>query len=91
MQIELEKIGIHDDLSGREYLTQHLNKVLNDSSNISGVEVRSYVEKEIAGKATSEYTAKNRESIEMGQYGGVKLKTIWDGNRLLTIIVEGGH
>ncbi len=46
MQIELEKIGVYDDLSGRDYLTQHLNKVLNDSSNISSVEVRSYVAKE---------------------------------------------
>jgi hypothetical protein len=54
MQIELEKIGIYDDLSGRDYLTQHLNKVLNDSSNISSVEVRSYVAKEIAGNPTIE-------------------------------------
>ncbi len=91
MQIELEKIGIHDDLSGREYLTQHLNKVLNDSSNISSVEVRSYVAKEIAGNPTIEYTATTRESLLMGPYGGVKLKTIWDGDRLLTIIIEGGH
>ena len=91
MQIELEKIGIYDDLSGRDYLTQHLNKVLNDSSNISSVEVRSYVAKEIAGNPTIEYTATTRESLLMGPYGGVKLKTIWDGDRLLTIIIEGGH
>jgi len=91
MQIELEKIGIYDDLSGRDYLTQHLNKVLNDSSNISSVEVRSYVAKEIAGNPTIEYTATTRESLLMGPYGGVKLKTIWDGDRLLTIIIERGH
>ena len=91
MQIELEKIGIYDDLSGRDYLTQHLNKVLNDSSNISSVEVRSYVAKEIAGNPTIEYTATTRESLLMEPYGGVKLKTIWDGDRLLTIIVEGGR
>ncbi|WP_192932804.1 hypothetical protein [Lachnobacterium bovis] len=91
MQIELEKIGIYDDLSGRDYLTQHLNKVLNDSSNISSLEDRSYVAKEIAGNPTIEYTATTRESLLMGPYGGVKLKTIWDGDRLLTIIIEGGH
>ena len=91
MQIELEKIGIHDDLAGRDYLTEHLNKVLNDSSNISSVEVRSYVTKDIAANPTIEYTATTRESLLMGPYGGVKLKTIWDGDRLLTIIVEGGY
>lgn len=47
--------------------------------------------KELAGNPTIEYTATTRESLLMGPYGGVKLKTIWDGYRLLTIIVEGGH
>lgn len=78
-------------MAGRDYLTQHLNKVLNDSSNVSSVEVRSYVAKEIAGNLTIEYTATTRESFLMGPYGGVKLKTIWDGDRLITIIVEGGQ
>ncbi|MBE5903797.1 MAG: hypothetical protein E7275_05855 [Pseudobutyrivibrio sp.] len=89
--MELERIGIYDDIAGREYLTQHLNKVVNDSSNISGVESRSYVAKEICGQPIMEYTATTRESFLMGQYGGVKLKTIWDGNRLLTVIIEGGY
>ncbi|SCY48468.1 hypothetical protein SAMN05660668_02806, partial [Pseudobutyrivibrio sp. AR14] len=91
MQMELERIGIYDDIAGRDYLTQHLNKVVNDSSNISGVESRSYVAKEICGQPIMEYTATTRESFLMGQYGGVKLKTIWDGNRLLTVIIEGGY
>lgn len=27
----------------------------------------------------------------MGPNGGVKLKSVWDGDRLLTVIIEGGE
>lgn len=39
MQAELNRIGIYDNLTGREYITQHLNDVLSNPSNISNVEV----------------------------------------------------
>lgn len=90
MELELENIGIYDNTNGRDYLTQHLNNVLNDPSNISGVEERSYVAKELAGKPVLTYTATTKESLLMGPYGGVKLETVWDGNRLLTIVIKAG-
>ena len=90
MQAELRKIGIHDDSTGREYLTQHLNDVLNDPNNISNKEVRDYIAKELPGQPRIEYTATTRESFLMGPGGGVKLKTVWDGNRLLTVVIEAG-
>lgn len=74
--------------TGREYITQHLNDVLNDPSNISNVEVRSYVAKELPGQPIVEYTATTRESFLMGLGGGVKLRSVWDGDKLLTIIIE---
>lgn len=90
MQAELSKIGIHGNSTGREYLTKHLNDVLNDSSNISNKEVRDYIAKELPGQPRIEYTATTRESFLMGPGGGVKLRSVWDGNRLLTIVIEAG-
>lgn len=90
MQAELRKIGIHDNSTGRECLTQHLNDILSDSSNISNVEVRSYIAKELPGQPKIEYTATTRESFLMGPGGGVMLRTVWDGNRLLTVVIEVG-
>lgn len=91
MQAALQKIGIYDTSSGREYISNHLNDVLNDSTNISNVEVRSYVAKELPDKPIIKYTATTRESLLMGPGGAVKVKSVWDGNRLLTVIVEGGN
>lgn len=91
MQEELRKIGIHNTPSGREYISNHLNDVLKDSSNISNVEVRSYIAKELPGKPIVEYTAITRESLLMGPGGAVKVESVWDGNRLITVIVKGGN
>lgn len=54
MRTELQKIGIHNTSSGREY------------------------------------TVTTRESLLMGPGGAVKVESVWDGNRLLTVIVKGG-
>ena len=90
MQAELRRIGIHDNSFGREYITNHLNDVLNDSSNISNVEIRSYTAKQLPGTPVIEYTSTTRESLLMGPGGAVKIESVWDGNRLITIIVKGG-
>lgn len=45
---------------GREYISSHLDDVLKDSSNISNVEIRSYVAKESPGKPVVECTATTR-------------------------------
>ena len=86
MQAELRRIGIHDNSFGREYITNHLNDVLNDSSNISNVEIRSYTVKQLPGTPVIEYTSTTRESLLMGPGGAVKIESVWDGNRLITII-----
>lgn len=91
MQTELQKIGIHDTASGREYISNHLDDVLKDSSNISNIETRSYVAKELPGKPVVEYTATTRESLLMGPGGAVKVESVWDGNRLITVVVKGGN
>lgn len=39
----------------------------------------------------SDYIATVRESFLKGPNGGVKLESVWDGDRLLTIIVKGGQ
>ena len=91
MQAELQKIGIHNTPSGREYITNHLNDVLKDPTNISNVEVRSYIAKELPGRPVVEYTATTRESLLMGPGGAVMVESVWDGNRLLTLIVKGGN
>ena len=91
MQAELQKIGIHNTPSGREYISNHLSNVLNDPTNISNVEIRSYIAKELPGKPVVEYTATTRESLLMGPGGAVMVESVWDGNRLLTVIVKGGN
>jgi len=88
MANELKRIGIHDTPMDRATLEIHLNEVLSNPSNIIKTEVRSYT---IPGQVPVEYTATIRESFFMGPGGGVKFETIWDGNRLLTIIVKGGR
>lgn len=90
MQSELSKIGIYDTLSSRELLNSHLKDVLNDSSNILKTESRSYIAKELPGQPTVNYTVTVKESFLKGPRSGVKIESVWDGDRLLTIIVKGG-
>ena len=87
----MNKIGIQDTTSGRQYLTEHLNNVLKDPSNISNVETRTYIAKELPGAPVVEYTATTRESLLMGPGGALKVESVWDGNRLLTVILKGGQ
>lgn len=91
MKTELSKIGIQDTTSGRQYLTEHLNNALNDSSNIRNIENRTYIAKELPGTPVVEYTATVKESLLMGPGGGLVVESIWDGNRLLTVILKGGQ
>jgi len=56
-------------------------------NNIVGVpETASYIENGV----THYYTVTTRESFLMGKYGGAKVTTYWDGNRLLTIKIGSG-
>lgn len=46
--------------------------------------------KELLGRPTINYTATVREIFLKDPSRGVKIESIWDGDRLLTIIVKGG-
>lgn len=82
----MDKLGFDDTVENRAYFKQYYNTVLNDSSNILGVpEAASYVENGV----TYYYTT--RESFLMGKYGGAKVTTYWDENRLLTIKIGSGE
>jgi hypothetical protein len=60
----------------REYLEAFFEKVLNDPTNIS--------RQEAGGRVV-------REALLMGPLGGLKVESIWEGNRLISIILYGGR
>ncbi len=76
LQQELQRIGLNDTPENREYLTAHLTWVLNDPTNIREVQRNGRVV---------------RESLLMGPKGGCKLETIWEGNKLITVIIKAGR
>ena len=87
LKAEMDKLGFDDTPENRAYFEQYYNDVLNDSSNIVGKpQTASYVESGV----TYNYTVTTRESFLMGKYGGAKVTTHWDGNRLLTIKIGSG-
>ena len=87
LKAEMDKLGFNDTAENRVYFEQYYNDVLNSSNNIVGVpETASYIENGV----THYYTVTTRESFLMGKYGGAKVTTYWDGNRLLTIKIGSG-
>jgi len=87
LKAEMDKLGFDDTPENRAYFEQYYNDVLNDPSNIVGKpQTASYVENGV----TYNYTVTTRESFLMGKYGGAKITTHWDGNRLLTIKIGSG-
>ena len=64
--------------------------MLEDATNISKTEIRKYVAKELPGQPVVEYTATTKESLLLGPYGAVKLESVWNDDRLLTVIIKGG-
>ena len=87
LKAEMDKLGFNDTAENRAYFEQYYNDVLNSSNNIVGVpETASYIENGV----THYYTVTTRESFLMGKYGGAKVTTYWDGNRLLTIKIGSG-
>lgn len=91
MHNQLKRVGINDTASGRQYLSEHFTKVLNDPSNVLKTEVRSFTMKELPGQPVRQYVSTVRESLLMGPGGGLQVTSFWDSNRLLTVILKGGH
>jgi RHS repeat-associated protein len=74
MLAELRRIGLNDTADARGLVQAHLGRVLNHASNIVS---------QTGGRTV-------RESFLMGPTGGVKLETVWEGTKLITMKVLGG-
>jgi RHS repeat-associated protein len=71
---ELQRVGLNDTAQARNHVRAHLGRVLNDASSIVS--------------QTGNRTV--RESFLMGPTGGIKLETVWEGTKLITMKVLGG-
>lgn len=76
MQRSLEKIGLGDSKNSRAYLIKELNKVLNDPSNIKEIQE--------TGRVV-------RESLLTGSDGIIKMQTVWEDTKLITIELFGNN
>jgi hypothetical protein len=74
MLTQLERIGLSDNPNTRQYLTEHLSAVLNDPTNIVSTQVNGAV---------------IQESLLMGPSGGLKVRSVWQGNKLITMMLYG--
>ncbi len=72
---QLESIGLPDSAATRRLLSDHLTEVLNNPSNIVRIQENGRIV---------------RESLLMGPKGGVKLETVWERNKLITVHIYGG-
>jgi RHS repeat-associated protein len=72
---QLERVGLPDSPATRQYLAEHLTRVLRDPSNIARVQENGRIV---------------RESVLMGPRGGLKFETVWEGARLITGNLYGG-
>lgn len=75
MEKQLNSIGVFDTKNGRKLVQDNLTNTFNDPSSLLKVQKN--------GREV-------RESILNGPNGIVKLESIWDGNRLITVKIFGG-
>ncbi len=73
MKSQLSKIGIYDDVAGRQMMTNFMNQTLN--SNLSTI------------VSTTERVAV--DSLLAGPNGFLQVRTIWEGTKLITFIFFG--
>ena len=74
MQRQLGRIGFYDNAYDRYYLKQYLNEVLNDASTL--------VRRQSNGRDV-------RESLLTGPEGVLKMESIWEGRKLITVMLFG--
>ena len=72
----LERIGFLDNAENRSFLAKHLNDVLQATDNVKEIQDKGRILK---------------ESLLMGRFGAVKLESIWEGDKLITIMTKGGR
>ena len=71
---QMERIGLPDNSLTRKILKDHFTKVLNDPNNILRIQPN--------GRTV-------RESLLMGPRGGVKVESIWERTKLITVKLLG--
>lgn len=74
---QMERIGLPDTSQTRGLLKDHLIKTLKDPASIKD--------------STLEGGRVLRESLISGKNGHLKVESIWDGNKLITIKLKGGR
>jgi RHS repeat-associated protein len=72
---QLQRIGLSDNPETRAYLAEHFTSVLNTPNNVLTVQQNGNVV---------------RESLLMGPMGALKVQSIWDGTKLITVYFLGG-
>ena len=75
MLLKLRSIGLPDTQVTRDYLYNHFAQVLNDPTNVVTIQEN--------GRMV-------RESFLTGPYGGLKLKSVWEGTKLITMFLLNG-
>lgn len=75
MLAQLHRIGISDVPRRRAYLQTFFERVLNDSTNIAAQQANGRVV---------------REALWMGPLGGLKVQSVWEGTKLVTVMLFGG-
>src|SRR5690625_594265 len=75
MEKQLNSIGVFDTKDGRKIVQNNLTNAFNDPKSVLKVQ------------SNGRYV---RESILNGPNGVVKLESIWDGDRLITVKIFGG-
>ena len=81
---EMDKLGFSDTPDNRAFFEQYYNDVLNGKNSV-------IVNESLSIQGRSVWFATTRESFLMGKYGGAKVETVWDGNRLITMIIHSGE
>jgi hypothetical protein len=76
MERQLNRIGIYDNVEGREIVSDHLYNTYIDPTSILKVQ-------ESTGRII-------RESLLAGPEGIVKFRSIWEGSKLITVEIFGG-
>ncbi|MFJ7647696.1 hypothetical protein ACIQ1H_09110 [Lysinibacillus sp. NPDC097279] len=76
MELQLNSIGIFDDATGRKLVLDNLSEAFEDPLSILKVQDNGRIV---------------RESILLGPNGVLKVESVWDEERLITILLYGGR
>jgi RHS repeat-associated protein len=72
---QLQRIGIGDTPAMRAYVESHFQQVFADAESVVS---------RVGSRAT-------RESLLMGPFGGLKIESFWEDNKLISFLLFGGR